>query len=61
MDNELLNRLLKIAIIGLIVAGLIFISLYLFSEIKNATFLLFAAMCFVLAILFNIIRSFNKK
>lgn len=61
MDNELLDRLMKIAITGLFLAGMIFICLCLFSKTKNNTLLFSALSCNVLAGLFNIIRNFNKK
>jgi len=61
MDNELLNRLMWIAITGLFLAGVIFIGVFLFSENKNNGLLFAAIVCNILAGLFNTIRGLNKK
>ncbi len=61
MDNELLNRLMWIAVTGLFLAGVIFIGVFLFSDNKNNGLLFAAIVCNILAGLFNIIRGLNKK
>lgn len=61
MDNELLDRLMWIAITGLFLAGVIFICLYFFQGRKDNILLFATLSCNVLAGLFNIIRGFNKK
>lgn len=61
MNNELLNRLMWIAITGLFIAGAIFICVFLFLENKNSELLFAALVCNLLAGLFNTIRGFNKK
>ncbi len=60
MDNELLNRLMWIAITGLFLAGVIFIGIFLFSENKNNGLLFAALACNMLGGLFNTIRGINK-
>ena len=61
MDNELLDRLMWIAITGLFFAGVIFIGLYFFQGRKDSVLLFAALFCNVLAGLFNIIRGLHKK
>ncbi len=61
MDNELLNRLMWIAVTGLFLAGVIFIGVFLFSDNKNNGLLFAAIACNILAGLFNTIRELNKK
>lgn len=60
MDNELLNKLMWIAITGMFIAGAIFIGVFLFSENKNTELLFAALVCNILAGLFNTIREFHK-
>lgn len=61
MNNQLLNRLMWIAITGLLLAGIIFIGLFIFSNFKDNALLFAALFCNVLAGLFNIIRGFAEK
>ena len=56
MERKLLNRLMLIAIGGLIFAGILFICLCIASETKNNTELFLALGCGLLANLFNIVR-----
>ena len=61
MDNELLDRLMWIAITGLLLAGAIFIGLYFFQGREDNALLFAALFCILLAGLFNIIRGLHKK
>ena len=62
MDKKKLNTLFVISSLGLDVAGIIFLCIYLFDGSKNNWMLGFAIACVALSNLFNIIRnSYNKK
>lgn len=61
MDSKLKNKLLAIASAGLSISGIIFLCLSIFSEVKNTVFLSVSLACIVLANLFNIIISLEKK
>lgn len=61
MDNELLDRLMWIAITGLLLAGVISIGVYVFEGRKDNALLFATLFCNVLAGLFNIIRGLHKK
>lgn len=60
-DNELLDRLMWIAVTGLFLAGILFIGIFLFSETKNNILLFAALFCDLFAGIFNTIRGLNKK
>jgi len=61
MDDGVLNRLMWISITGLLLAGALFIGLFLFTKNKDSTLLFSALFCNILAGLFNTVRGFNKK
>lgn len=57
MDQKTINILLIISSMGLLVSGVIFLCLSIFTEPKNNTYLCVALGCIVLSNLFNLIRS----
>ncbi len=63
MDKKLLNRLMLISIVGLNLAAVIFICIYIFTQDKDYTLLTFALGCNVLAGLFYAVKenTINKK
>lgn len=60
MNKELINRLLGIAVGGLLIAGILFLGLQLFGENENKVKLILGLFCVTLANLFNIVRHYLK-
>lgn len=60
MNKELINRLLGIAVGGLLIAGILFLGLQLFGENENKVKLIIGLFCVTLANLFNIVRHYLK-
>lgn len=61
MSKELENRLLIIASAGLMLAGIIFLCLAVFTETEDSTDLIPALFCILLASLFYIIRIMRNR
>ena len=61
MDNELLDRLMRISITGLLLAGGIFIIVYFFRGRQDNALLVATLFCNAIAGLFNAIRGLHKK
>ncbi len=60
MSKELINRLLSIAVGGLLLAGILFLGLQLFGEKENKINLALGLFCVTLGNLFNIVRAHLK-
>ena len=61
MSKELTKRLLAISSILLMLAGIIFLFINIFSEAEGNTYLIAALVCILLANLFNVINNLNNK
>ena len=61
MSKELTKRLLAISSILLMLAGIIFLFINIFSEAEGNTYLIATLVCILLANLFNVINYLNNK
>lgn len=61
MDQDLLGRLMRIAIAALVLAGAIFIGLFLFLGLRENALLGAALCCNLLAGLFYCVRESGRK
>lgn len=61
MDEKLRNRLLRIAVGGLLAAAVLFAALSIFFEPERRVYLLCAAVCAALAGLFEQVRRWGRK
>lgn len=61
MSKELTKRLLAISSILLMLAGIIFLFINIFSEAEGNMYLIAALVCILLANLFNVINNLNNK
>lgn len=60
MDKALLNRLMCIAVGGLLIAGILFLGFYLFKKREDNMGLFFGLFCVTLGNLLNIVRQYIK-
>ena len=59
MEKKQIEKLLLIASLLLLIAGIVFLCISIFGESENTTPLACALGCILLANLFNVIRSFS--